>query len=40
MSENGTVAVTEGTASTAAETTNQETDQAGAHNTEDIAYHT
>jgi hypothetical protein len=39
MSENGTVAATEGTASPA-ETTSQETDQAEAQNTEDIAYHT
>ncbi|CAA9375597.1 MAG: hypothetical protein AVDCRST_MAG74-1332 [uncultured Pyrinomonadaceae bacterium] len=40
MSENGTMAATEETASPAAETTSQETDQAGAQNTEDIAYHT
>jgi hypothetical protein len=41
MSENGTVAATEETNSTAAETTSQETDQTAApSNVEDIAYHT
>ena len=39
MSENGTVAATEETTSTDAETTNNETAQA-AENTEDISYHT
>jgi hypothetical protein len=42
MSENGTVAATEETASPAAETTNQETDQSATAPpiVEDIAYHT
>ena len=42
MSENGTVAATEETTSTAAETTNNETAPAteAAENVEDISYHT
>ncbi len=40
MSENGTVAATEETSSTAEETTNQETAPAAEQNTEDISYHT
>ena len=40
MSENGTVAATEETTSTAEETTNQEAAPAAEQNTEDISYHT